>query len=289
MTAPLFHLAPGSLDLAAVGVRLTLDGAEGHHAATVMRLGPGESIDLSDTGRIRVAGVVVAAAEGGLEIEVRTVQEHPAPHPELVLVQALAKDRRDLQAVETAVELGVDRIVPWQAERSVARWKPGREAKKHQEWVHTVRAAAKQSRRTGVPAVEALQSTAQLLDSLIEDAASTRADSNDADSTGAAETAVLVLHEEAEASLCEASRQLGLIPEPWRGPRRVLLVVGPEGGISPEERQRLTEAGAVSAVLGPHVLRTSTAGPAALSALQLLLGRWDAAPGDHSTEPTAVD
>lgn len=304
MTAPLFHLAPGSLDLAAVGVRLTLDGAEGHHAATVMRLGPGESIDLSDTGRIRVTGVVVAAAEGGLEIEVRTVQEHPAPHPELVLVQALAKDRRDLQAVETAVELGVDRIVPWQAERSVARWKPGREAKKHQEWVHTVRAAAKQSRRTGVPAVEALQSTAQLLDSLIEDAASTRADSTgadsidtdrtdadrtDADSSGAAETAVLVLHEEAEASLCEASRQLGLIPEPRRGPRRVLLVVGPEGGISPEERQRLTEVGAVSAVLGPHVLRTSTAGPAALSALQLLLGRWDAAPGDHSTESTAVD
>lgn len=254
MTAPLFHLAPGSLDLAAVGVRLSLDGPEGHHAATVMRTGVGERIDLSDTGRIRVSGVVVGVVDGGLEIEVRAVDEHRPAHPELVLVQALAKDRRDLQAVEAAVELGVDRIVPWEAERSVARWKAGREAKKHAEWVHTVRAAAKQCRRTSVPAVEELHTTGRLCRDMLAAAAG------------------LILHEDAAQPLAAALGTLGVAD--GAGPQQLLILIGPEGGISEAEIDRLGAAGAVPALLGPHVLRSSTAGPAALTGIQLLLGRW---------------
>ncbi|WP_261622969.1 16S rRNA (uracil(1498)-N(3))-methyltransferase [Nesterenkonia marinintestina] len=257
MTAPLFHLPPGSLDLAAVGVRLTLDGDEGHHAATVMRLSPGERIDLSDTGRIRVSGVVSGLVDGGLEVEVRSVEEHRRPHPELVLVQALAKDRRDLQAVETAVELGADRIIPWSAARSVARWPSGREAKKHAEWENTVRTAAKQSRRTGLPPVEALHSTRALIQ-----------DRLDVDGTAAA-----VLHEQADRGPGQVLESLGVAE--GDGPRRLMLIVGPEGGVSEEELDRLRRAGAVPMLLGPHVLRTSTAGPAALAAVQILLGRWD--------------
>lgn len=268
MTAPLFHLGPGSLDLAAVGVRLTLDGAEGHHAATVMRLTPGERIDLSDTGRIRVSGLVTALVEGGLEVEVRAVREHPRPHPELILVQALAKDRRDLQALEAAVELGVDRIVPWSADRSVARWRAGRETKKHAEWEHAARAAAKQSRRTGVPAVDPLHSTEDLLTGPLQDG----------------DGAAVVLHEEAEHGLERVLGDLGAAE--GAGPRRLLLIVGPEGGISEDEAARMVDVGARCALLGPHVLRASTAGPAALAVVQTLLGRWDAGdPDDPDDRP----
>ncbi|GAA3285977.1 16S rRNA (uracil(1498)-N(3))-methyltransferase [Nesterenkonia halobia] len=268
MTAPLFHLAPGALDAVEAGARVLVDGAEGHHAATVMRLAPGEEIVLSDTRDRRAAGVVAATGSGELTVEVRRVDVEPRPAPQLVLVQALAKDRRDVQAIESATELGVERIVPWSAERSVARWKPGREAKKHAEWVSTVRTAAKQTRRTAIPEVESLHSTAQLAERI----------------ASSADLAAVVLHETEEHTLAEALASLGMPPAGAAGgtagadgttPQTLLLLVGPEGGISEAEISRLAEAGAGPARLGPTVLRSSTAGPAALTAVQVLLGRWD--------------
>ncbi|WP_010524580.1 16S rRNA (uracil(1498)-N(3))-methyltransferase [Nesterenkonia sp. F] len=274
MTAPLFHLAPGALDAVEAGSRVLVDGAEGHHAATVMRLAPEEEIVLSDTRDRRAEGVVTAVGSGELTVEVRRVDVEPRPAPQLVLVQALAKDRRDVQAIESATELGVERIVPWSAERSVARWKPGREAKKHAEWVSTVRTAAKQTRRTAIPEVEALHTTAQLAERI----------------ASSADLAAVVLHETEEHTLAEALTALGLSPAGAAGGmdgtsgsegtggttlQTLLLLVGPEGGISEAEISRLSEAGAGSARLGPSVLRSSTAGPAALTAVQVLLGRWD--------------
>lgn len=262
MTAPLFHLAPGTLDAAEPGAVLVLDGAEGHHAATVMRLGPGEAVQLSDTERMKADAVVMSAQTGRLEVEIRSVSNEPVPRPRLVLVQALAKDRRDLQAIESATELGVDAVIPWQAERSVARWKAGREAKKHAEWVNTVATAAKQTRRTAIPEVRELHTTGQYL------------------ASAPAGVGVVVLHEAEEVSLRSVLTDLGLLTaagsaEPAPQLEELHLLAGPEGGISDQEIARLSAASARTARLGRHVLRSSTAGPAAIAGVQLLLGRWD--------------
>lgn len=299
MTAPLFHLGPGALEKAHVAEVVTLSGPEGHHAATVMRLQPGEPVLLSDTVGRRAEGRVRSAGSGQLEVEILAVTDEPVPLPRLVLVQALAKDRRDLQGVESATELGVDAVVPWQAERSVARWKAGREAKKHAEWVSIVTTAAKQTRRTTIPEVRPLRSTAQYLKTIEADGMS---------------VGVVVLHETDETSLAEAIAELqdadrlhptgldpsgqdptgqdstGLDPEARnQAPQlqELHLVVGPEGGISDREIEQLTSAGAKIARLGRNVLRSSTAGPAALAAAQLLLGRWDWAPETGQPEQTA--
>ncbi|WP_022872819.1 16S rRNA (uracil(1498)-N(3))-methyltransferase [Nesterenkonia alba] len=316
MTAPLFHLEPGALDDAAPGSVITLTGAEAHHAHTVMRLGPGESIQLSDTRIRRISGVIRSAEAGVVTVEVSHLSIEPAEQPQLVLVQALAKDKRDLQGIESATELGVDRIIPWEAERSVAQWKPGREAKKHAEWVNTVTAAAKQTRRTSIPQVEPLHRTGEYVQRVEE--------------TGAG---VVVLHERENRPLRQVLEDLGLIDRQpplahaqvaqsqvirsqvgqnvpgqnrigqnqaaqnqagqsqagqnhagrpqsadhglARPLHQLHVVVGPEGGITDREIERFRAVGAHTARLGPTVLRSSTAGPAAVAAVQVLLGRWD--------------
>lgn len=250
MTAPLFHLGAGELETARTGTLVELTGPEGHHAATVMRLQVGEQVQLSDTETTLVHGVVSAVGQGRLTVEVHQVINAPLPRPRLVLVQALSKDKRDVQAVESATELGVDAVQPWQAERSVVRWKAGREAKKHAEWVSTVTAAAKQTRRISLPSVRPLVNTTQYVAGLQQN------------------TAVIVLHETQQQSLRNAVEQIGEVAE-------LHLVVGPEGGITDQEIHQLTTAGAQVARLGANVLRSSTAGPAAISGTQLLLGRWD--------------
>ncbi|RJN31486.1 16S rRNA (uracil(1498)-N(3))-methyltransferase [Nesterenkonia natronophila] len=258
MTAPLFHLDPGSLDAAEPGSTIRVAGPEGHHAATVMRLGAGEAVQLSDTQNRRVGGVVLSADAGELSVQVRTVHDEPVLRPKLVLVQALAKDKRDLQAVESATELGVEAIIPWEADRSVVRWKPGREAKKHAEWLSTVRSSAKQTRRTAIPEVRDLHTTAQYC-RLVQQ------------SPG---VAAVALHEVEETSLRTALTSAGVL-DADPGIEELHLVVGPEGGISDQELTQLADVGTLSARLGRTVLRTSTAGPAAVAAAQLLLGRWD--------------
>lgn len=258
MTAPLFHLDPGSLDAVHSGSTIQVTGHEGHHAATVMRLGVGDPIQLSDTRLRRVDGVVVHSGTGELTVEVRTVADEPNPRPRIVLVQALAKDKRDLQAVESATELGVDAIIPWEADRSVARWKPGREVKKRSEWSSTVRSSAKQTRRTAIPDVRELLTTTQYSRQLQQ----------------SPNTATVVLHEVERVSLRSVLSASGAM-EAETDLQELHIVVGPEGGISDPELQQLREAGARTARLGDAVLRTSTAGPAALAAVQLLLGRWD--------------
>jgi 16S rRNA (uracil1498-N3)-methyltransferase len=246
VTAPLFLVDDGALDGVGAGATFVLDGPEGRHAATVRRIGAGERIDLAD-GAGAVARCTVTAAEAArlvLRVDDRDVE--PEPEPRFVLVQALAKGERDDLAVEAATELGVDEVVPWQAQRSVVVWRGERGEKARRKWQSTVRAAAKQARRPRVPRVGALVH----LDDL----------------TGRVQQAALavVLHEDAEAPL--AGVGLPAVGE-------VVVVVGPEGGISPEELQRLEAVGAVACRLGPHVLRSSTAGPAALAVLSAA-ARW---------------
>ncbi|MCY1157239.1 MAG: rRNA ((1498)-N(3))-methyltransferase [Citricoccus sp.] len=264
MSNPLFYLDAGSLASTAPGDTVVLTGAEARHAAQSMRLGPGERLDVADGSGRRVTATVVAAAPDRLEATAGSVTDEPAPRPELVLVQALAKGDRDLMAIQAGTELGLDAVHPWQAERSIVRWtggKPGRggrsdkTAKALAKWEAALLAAAKQARRTRVPEAR------ELLDGV------------GVASVCGPRTLVLVLHEEAQASLGETVAA-AVAGDAVHTVDRIVMVVGPEGGIGPAELTALTEAGAVPVLLGPHVLRSSTAGPAATAVVQQLLGRF---------------
>lgn len=251
MTTPVYLVSPADLDGVTAGGELLLDGAEGRHAATVRRTRAGESVDVADgAGRIARCAVVDAARDR-LRLRVDRI-DHIAPRlPRLVLVQALAKGGRDESAIETATELGVDAVVPWQASRSVAVWAgPERSDRGRRRWEATVRAAAKQARRATVPTVEPLVDTPALA------------------ARAASSSLVLVLHEQASEPL------VSLPAAALDGAEEALLVVGPEGGITDAELAALTAAGACPVRLGPEVLRTSSAGPAALAVLAARLGRW---------------
>jgi 16S rRNA (uracil1498-N3)-methyltransferase len=230
------------------GASTVLDGAEGHHAATVRRLRAGEPLVLSDGAGGVADCVVTGPAPGGLRLAVTAVRRLASPDPRFVLVQALAKGDRGELAVELAVELGVDEVVPWTAARSVVRWEGARGQRSLQRWRSSAQAAAKQSRRAWLPAVA--------------EPASTR------DVAGRIRTAAgaLVLHEAADTPLAS-------VPLPDGGD--LVLVVGPEGGLDEAELAELTGAGATAVRLGSPVLRTSTAGAAALAALSLRTGRWN--------------
>ncbi|TNB71995.1 16S rRNA (uracil(1498)-N(3))-methyltransferase [Arthrobacter sp. BB-1] len=259
MSNPVFFTPPGSLDQMVAGEVFVLEGPEARHAVTVKRIAPGEPVDIVDGAGTRMSGKVLAASPSGLDVECASLSVEPQPGTRLVLVQALAKGDRDELAIETATELGIDAVIPWQSERSIVRWKGDRAAKAHAKWQSVVTAAAKQARRAWIPEVRPAVDTAAL--------------------AGLVETAQLaiILHE-------DAVRPLRTVLEAWQGggngtePREVLLLVGPEGGISPREVTRLCGKGAVTALLGPHVLRSSTAGPAAVVLASDVLGRW-AAPG----------
>lgn len=254
MSAPVFLTEPGGLRDVVAGGTYLLDGAEGRHAGVVQRRGPGERVDVVDGTGIRLVGVVESTGADGVRLRVLARDEEPPDRPALVLAQALAKGDRDELAIEAATEVGVDAVLPWQAARSIVVWRGDRAAKSRARWLGTVRAATKQARRSRVPAVELAVDTAGLVRRVAD--------------VVAAGGAALVLHEEATVPLHAAAL-------PADGSEvEVLVVVGPEGGISPDELDRLVEAGALPVRLGPWVLRTSTAGPVALALLAERLGRW---------------
>ncbi len=227
------------------GDRFVLAGPEGHHAATVKRANPGEEIDVVDGcgGRARCA--VVGVSKGEVELEVLGFEREPEPSPRITLLQALAKGSRDDQAVETATEYGVWRIVPWASARAVANWK-GKEEKARRRWESVVLAASKQSRRSWIPEVLDVCTTPQAL------------------RLAAAEGAdLLVCHEEADMPITRAGLQ---------GSENLWIVVGPEGGLTPEEIESFERIGGRTVLLSPNVLRSSSAGPFAVAALSGMRG-----------------
>lgn len=105
------------------GEVFVLEGPEARHAVTVKRLAPGEPVDIVDGAGTRMSGKVLAASPSGLDVECGSVAVEQQPDTRLVLVQALAKGDRDELAIETATELGIDAVIPWQSERSIVRGK----------------------------------------------------------------------------------------------------------------------------------------------------------------------
>jgi 16S rRNA (uracil1498-N3)-methyltransferase len=237
VTAPVFFADVGS---AVVDDRIVLGGDEGRHAADVRRIRVGEPIDLTDGVGTLVHTVVDAARRGELTVVVSERIDVPVPAPRLTVVQALARGGRDEQAVESMTEVGVDHVVGWAAGRGVARWTDRTQTK----WLGVSRAAAKQSRRAWWPQISGPATTADV-----------------AELCRAAGLA-LVLHEQAEQPLTYA-----LAARPRTGSSDIVVVVGPEGGIAEDELGVLRDAGGRFVRLGPTVLRSSTAGVAALAVI----------------------
>jgi 16S rRNA (uracil1498-N3)-methyltransferase len=246
VTHQLFLGKAEALAGAAVGTSVVLDGDEGRHAASVVRIRPGERYYVADGAGRRVLAEAEAVDKVSVRGRVLEVVDEPEPVVRLVLVQALAKGDRDEQAVEAATELGVDEVVPWAAERSVVVWRGDRAAKSLAKWASVVARATKQSRRARMPLTSSPVNLASLVGRVGES------------------TLALVLHE-------DASEALAAVDLPQSGD--VLLIVGPEGGISGREVGALVAAGARTVRLGPTILRASSAGPAALAVLNAK-SRW---------------
>jgi 16S rRNA (uracil1498-N3)-methyltransferase len=245
---PVFHL-PAAGDLRA-GDEVELVGPEGHHAAVVRRLLPGEGVVLTDGAGTRLVGEVSEVAKRGLTVHVQELLTVPAAVPRVTVVQAIPKGERGELAVELLTEVGADVVVPWAAERSVGRWRGERAARSLEKWRSTAREAAKQARRAWWPEVTEPAGLEEVCDRV------------------RASGLALALHEAGGVPLSS----LGELPED------LLLVVGPEGGLTDAELEALRGAGAVVVRLGDEVMRTSTAGAAATAALLARTPRWGAAP-----------
>lgn len=257
MSRPVFCSAAAAG--AVVGRVLTCGEDVAGHAVRVRRIGPGEEIEIVDGTGTRVCGTVTAASASELDIEVSSVTHGEKNRPRLVLVQALAKSDRDLQAIEAATEIGVDEVIPWAAERSIADWPTKKRDKMAARWDSLLRAASLQARRSRFPDLHNLVRGRGLAQALGQD------------------DTVFVLHETAEVRLSQALTELSTAPcsdAAPAAPGRIVFVVGPEGGISDAELSALESVGARPVLLGPTILRSSSAGAAGLVMAQNSLGRW---------------
>lgn len=240
MTEALFL---ADLDSPAVGDEVAVTGDEGRHAAIVRRIRKGETVLVSDGIGTAVRGPVLSSDVNGLVVEVAEVLADPGRPVRFTVVQALAKGDRGELALEQLTELGVDEIVPWQASRSIVKWTPDKVERQLTRWRNIVREATKQARRFRVPRVSPPLTTAELALRIAEPALT------------------LVLHEAAEEFI-------GTAALPAEG--EVMVIVGPEGGLTEAELDAFAEAGGRPTLIADAVLRTSTAGVAALAQLQAL-------------------
>ena len=230
------------------GTQVTLSGPEGRHAVSVVRVKVGEHIDLSDGDGLLIAGRVVEVNNPDeLVIEVLERIIDDVVLPRLVVVQAIPKGDRGERAVELLTEVGADAIVPWAASRCIAQWKGDRAEKALTKWENTAKAAGKQARRSRLPQVTGLATTGDVVSMI------------------AAASGAIVLHEESTTALTD-----------WNPPidGEIVIVVGPEGGITSDEVEAFRQAGAQIVHMGKSIMRTSTAGAAAVAVLGAVTGRW---------------
>jgi 16S rRNA (uracil1498-N3)-methyltransferase len=242
VTLPVFL---GPVTGAEAGDTVVLEGDEARHAVVVRRIRVGERVLLVDGRGSSATCAVTSTSKAALSAEVEAIRVEPSPSPSVTVVQAIPKGDRGELAVEVLTEIGVDRIVPWAAARSVGAWRGERAARSLARWRSTAREAGKQSRRAWLPEVTEMARTAEVATLLDQ-----------------ADLAV-VLHEGAASPISALSLD---------GVSSIVVVVGPEGGITDDE---LSAFGGGQVVrMGESVLRTSTAGVAAVAALLSRTARW---------------
>ena len=235
------------------GTTITVTGDEAHHALKVMRLHVGDEISLADGNGKWVIGVILTSDKNSFDLQVTSSGFQAPTSPTLIVIQALTKSDRTKETIELLTAAGVDVIIPWAAERSISQWQEDHLGK----WQIAALAASKQSRRFRTPEIEAPFSFSRL------------------DNLSAKKTLVLVFHESATRKLSDIANELKLSGSGnLAGLESIVIVIGPEGGISPAELSKFESAGAVITHLGEPVFRSAHAGIAALSAIQALIGRW---------------
>lgn len=247
MTEPVFLTDPASAADAASARSLVLAGREGHHAADVRRLRRGEAVDVVDGEGLRLQCTVREVDRGQVVLDVVDAWHEPAPTPRLTVAQALVKHDAADRALSSMTEVGVDEVLPWSAERSIVTWDDTRVPRALARWRAAVAEAAKQSRRAWVPRVPEPATTLGL-----------------SERVRAADLALL-LDRDAPAPLAGVAVD---------DASDILVVVGPEGGLTPRETALLTESGALPVHLGPTVLRSATAGAVAAAVLLSRSQRW---------------
>ena len=234
MTVRRLHLAPERID----GARGFLGPEARRYLADVLRLAPGASIEVFD-GR---GGRYAATIEPGFEsVRLGPRASSPAPGAEIALLVALAKGEKMDLVVQKATELGVARVLSFEAERSVVRLEPAKGEERAARWRRIAEEAARQCGRDDVPDVLPPASLARALADL---APGTRA---------------FVFHPGGAGMEAAAAPALA-------------AVVGPEGGLTDDEVRACEAAGALRASLGPRVLRAETAAIVAVALLQARFG-----------------
>jgi 16S rRNA (uracil1498-N3)-methyltransferase len=224
--------------------RLSILGDEAHHAASVVRISSGDEIQVTD-GQGNYARVkVITAGKKSIECEVIVKATEPPPATKLTVLQALTKSDRARETVELLTESGADEIIPWSAQRSIGQWKDDAGEK----WSLWAREATKQSRRSWIPTVASHHRTSEAIE------------------LAQSFPCVLVFHEGSTEKLSSFLREKSF--------ERILLIIGPEGGLTDEEVQALISAGGIVVGLGKPVFRSAHAGAAALAAVQTALGIW---------------
>lgn len=253
------HYLVSTLD----GDSFTLAGEEGHHARSVRRIRVNERICLTDgRGGWAVGCVDGFPGRGQVSGHIEDRGHQPIASPPITVVQALIKGDRSTLAVELLTEVGVDHIVPWEADRSVVRWHGERAARGRQRWQRAAQESAKQSRRLHVPQIHPAITSENLAEVL--DCAGSK----------------VVCHENAPTAITQV---------PISTDSGVVIVVGPEGGISERELDLCAETGAQLVGLGPTVLRASSAGVVAASWVLGATGRWRNHPFRRLNPDTAMD
>jgi 16S rRNA (uracil1498-N3)-methyltransferase len=225
---------------------IEVSGDEAHHAIKVLRITVGEEILISDGAGnwVRASVENIEKKSFAAKVLERGFQQEKSPR--LIVVQGLPKSDRVKDAIEILIESGVDLIIPWQADRSISKWQKDSLAK----WQNVAVAATKQSRRFRKPEIIDGLSLSQLLEIESEN------------------SAILVMHESATTKLSQ------VVTSKFAEMSEIIIVIGPEGGISESELELLQSVGAHIVGLGPEVFRSAHAGGAALSAVSALIGRW---------------
>lgn len=225
---------------------LVIEGDEAHHAGSAARIKVGEKINVTN-GKGRIAEVeVLDINKRNIGCRILEVRDETRAKVVLTVIQALTKGDRARETIELLTEGGAELIIPWQAARSIGQWKDDKDAQG--KWRTWAKEATKQSRRTWIPEILDLHTTAQVKRRI-----------QDSDLT-------IVLHENGAEAFSEI-----LTSAP---PREILLIVGPEGGISDDELASFVSSGARSIRLGKPVFRSAHAGVAALAAIQAAFGIW---------------
>ena len=225
---------------------VVIEGDEAHHVGTAARIKIGERV-LVTNGQGRNAEVeILDINKRNIGARIIDVQDVPRTRTQLLVVQALTKGDRARETIELLTEGGADVIIPWSASRSIGQWKDEKDALS--KWKTWTREATKQSRRSWIPEVREIHNTKEIKE-LIEDSDTS-----------------FVFHESSAVPISKAVS--------GKAPKHVVLIIGPEGGVSEDEISLLTSAGAQSVSMGKPVFRAAHAGVAALAAIQTAYGIW---------------